>query len=145
MSVLPNGDGQPNVSVDCNPEDRKQSNGMVHQAERVVRKFLAGIPGISIDDWRGRGDSTGQSRHFWPHGRLVQIGPSIVFTRRETNPKCESPGLSLNHYRGREWEQHLSTFYDGDQKRPPAAHQTKNYLIEYTRKHTGHDGWFLHD
>ena len=41
--------GRPNLSLNHNPEDRKQSNEMVHQAERVVRKFLAGTPGISIE------------------------------------------------------------------------------------------------
>ena len=55
MSVLSTDDGQPNVFVDCNPEDRKQSNEMVHRAERVVCKFLAGIPGISIEDWGDEG------------------------------------------------------------------------------------------
>ena len=31
---------------------------------------------------------------------------------------------------GRDWKQHLSTFYE-DQKRPPAAHRINDYSIKY--------------
>ena len=73
-----------------------------------------GIPGSSIKDWKGQGDATKRTHHFWPHGHLVRIGPSIVFTRNKfSNPKCHNmPNLSLDDYRGKDWKQHLSTFYE---------------------------------